>query len=304
MTSAQVVYMSTPPPAFADKDQRGFILIFAIGICLVLAVIAATMARSVQSALRATSTAVEVARARALADGGVEIATALLSASLDTVSVVCGVPGAGVIAIAVEDEAGKVSLNTGNEALLLALFIGLGASRMDSARYVASIADYRDSDSQTRDGGSEDEAYSASGFVPLPKNSDFESVSELDRVWGIPADVRARAKPHLTASTTASGVDAQMVSPALRAILNGGDGEAHFGAVDQRLPAALSAPSLRMAFKVRATGATDGARFVREAILRRPMRPGESTRRLSWMQGELTAKDEAQLAGAEVRPDC
>lgn len=297
--------MSRSGPHSAD-DDRGFILIFAIGICLLLAVVGATMGRSVQSALRSTSTAVEIAKAKAIADGGVAIGLALVTESRDPEAMVCTVPGAGLIVLTVEDEGGKVSLNSDNPALLLALFTGLGTSREEAARYVSAIADYRDADNKERPNGAEAEAYAAAGFATAPKNADFETVAELDRVLGIPVALRVQAKPFLTASTSASGVDADRASDALLQILARADGFGGAVAFGGRasLPASLSSRSARTVYKVRAIGVTPAAKFVREAIIARPQEPGEPMRRMSWQQGEVTAEDDARLTriGSAVPP--
>jgi hypothetical protein len=47
-----------------------------------------------------------------------------------------------------------------------------------------------------------------------------------------------------------------------------------------------------------------GARFVREATIAKPLRPGEQLRRLSWLQGEVTPADEALLASVADPQPC
>jgi general secretion pathway protein K len=284
------------PPADRSRSERGFVLVFAIAACLALAAIGATMARSVQSALRQTAVSIEIARARALADGGIELALARVRAAPETGTRHCALAGAGTLLITVEDEAGKVSLNSPNEALLRALFLGLGATRDEADHYVAAIADYRDTDSKSREGGTE---------AAASRNADFEAVSELDRTAGIPAAMRARAKPFLTVATEAPGVDPSASPPALLVVLRGEDGPAALGAAARTLPAGFTTPSTRTAYKIRAIGMTDGARFVRETTAVRT--PGSDTRmRLDgWLQGELSAAEEAMLmAPADPLPPC
>lgn len=291
-------------PLEPDK-QRGFILIFAIALCLTLALVGAVMGRSVQSALRSTNTDLDLAKARALADGGIAIAGALLQSGGGPLVRDCAIPGAGLIALTVEDEDGKVSLNSDNQALISALFAGLGTSRSDAERYAAVIADYRDADSKERPYGAESDAYMAAGLADGPRNANFDTVAELDRVLGIPDAIREQAKPYLTASTSARGVDGEVAPPSLLKVLAQG-ASGSFSELSERrqLPASLSAASSRSVYKVRALGVTPEVRFVREVIIVRPTKPGDAMRTLSWQQGEVTSDDEVRLAGSEAAPPC
>jgi general secretion pathway protein K len=291
-------------PLVSDR-QCGFILIFAIGVCLLLALVGATMGRSVQAALRSTSTVVEIAKARSLADGGVAFAGAMLQSGGGPADRICVVTGAGLIALTIEDEAGKVSLNGDNQALLSALFAGLGASQEEAERYAAVIADYRDADSNERPDGAEADAYRAAGMAGGPRNANFDIVAELDRLLGIPAAIRSQAKPFLTASTSARGVDSEVAPQALIQLLSqGASGRSAAFGERRQLPASLSAVSSRNVYKVRAIGVTPQARFVREAIVARPPTPGEPVRMLSWHQGEVTRDDEVRLHEADAAPEC
>jgi general secretion pathway protein K len=294
----------TRAPLGSDR-QCGFFLIFAIAVCLLLALVGATMGRSVQAALRSTSTVIEIAKARSLADGGVAFARALLQSGGGPANRICAVTGAGLIALTIEDEDGKVSLNGDNQALLSALFSGLGASQKDAERYAAAIADYRDADSDERPDGAEADAYRAAGMAGVPKNANFDSVAELDRVFGIPDALRSQAKPFLTASTSARGVDSEVAPQSLIQLLsNRARGQSAAFGERRQLPASLSAVSSRNVYKVRAIGVTTQARFVREATVARPLRPGDPVRMLSWHQGEVTPDDEVRLKLSDAVPEC
>jgi general secretion pathway protein K len=287
--------------------DTGFILIFAIAVCLLLAVIGLIAGRSVQSALRETRTAVDIAQARALADGGVALGVARVQSDGDREPVVCTLPGAGLVAVSITDEAGKVPLNTDNRALLLAFFAGLGASRDEAQTVVARIFDYRDADDVAQSGGAERETYAAAGLAFGPKNGDFDSVAELDRVLGLAPAIRERAKLHLTTAVAAGGVDSAAASDALLQVMASGAGAGGFSSAfgDRReLPAAFSARSTRTFYRIRSIGVAESSRYVRETVIARPQRPGETLRYISWMQGELDANDEALLERGGSAPPC
>ncbi len=224
----------------------------------------------------------------------------------------CRVPGAGYLVIKVEDEGGKVALNTPNTALLQALFTGLGAAEDEARSYAARIADYRDPDDDRRSDGAEKDDYqdASGGGVGGPKNADFETVDELDRVTGIPADLRERAKPWLTAQGQATGVDPQTAAPALVDLLVRGSTSAlggGFASADgegEDLPAALRSPSSRAAFTVRAIAviADSGAIFVREAILGVTGRGAAGSRWRDWKQGVLRPDETVPPADGTMPP--
>ncbi len=284
-----------------DGADQGFILIFAIAACLLLAVIGVVVGRSVQSAVRDARMSIDIAKARALADGGIALGLARLQSADGEDPIVCAVEGAGTVAVSMSDEAGKVPLNTGNANVLIALFSGLGQTRDASRDTADQILDYRDADDAARSGGSEREAYAAAGFVFGPKNGDFDSVAELDRVLGLAPELRRMAKPHVTAAVAAAGVDPAAASDALLQLLAGD--RAAFGDRPE-LPAALTARSTRTVYLIRSIGVVEGARYVRETVIARPQRSGERLRHISWMQGELNASDDANLAQAGSAPPC
>ncbi|MBY0226283.1 MAG: general secretion pathway protein GspK [Hyphomicrobium sp.] len=299
--------MTGPHLRSPGTNDQGFILVFVVGLCLLLAILGATFGRSVQSAARHASLAVERSKAAALADGGIAIARTRLAAGGGEGDTVCSIAGAGVLAIRIEDEHGKVSLNSDNDVLLRALFIGLGVTAEDADRYVALLRDYRDPDSDQRRGGAEREAYVAAGRRDGPKNANFDSVFELDRVMGLPADLRAALKPFVTAVSTRSGIDPDHARLQLLNILAmGGD----FGHADlafggrPKLPNAFTTISMRSVFFVRAVAATEGARFVRASMISRPVGQGETMRTLTWLQDEVTGADEALLIQSPSPPPC
>jgi general secretion pathway protein K len=288
---------------FANPNgaDQGFILIFAIAACLLLAVIGLIVGRSVQSSVRDTRTAVGIAQARALADAGVALGVVRVQSANVLEPVVCTLAGAGAVAVSLSDEAGKVPLNTDNTELLIALFSGLGLARDEARDTAARILDYRDSDDVARPGGAERSDYTAAGLAFGPKNGDFDSVAELDRVLGLSPEIRRVAKPHLTAAVAAGGVDAAAASDALLQLLAG---ERATFADRPELPAALAARSTRSVYRIRSIGIAEGARYLRETIVARPQRPGETLRHISWIQGELDATDDALLARAGAAPPC
>jgi general secretion pathway protein K len=277
-------------PGYRD---RGFILILVLGACLVLAMIAAVFSRSVQVGLRDTSLRVESARAEALADAGLALAARDLRAPR-TFS--CEIAGTGRVFVSIEDEAGRVDLNSARESLMLAILEGLGVGGEDGRRLFATLADYQDPDSEVRADGAEAEAYRSAEMRTGPRNAPLESVDELDRVVGWPADIRTRLKPLATVYSGLSGIDPEHAAQELIDLL------APAGAtLSERIVSRSQGRTLR----VTSLGVSDAnVRFVRVEVLERTGPDGAKPLRRLWTQGEMTPTL-AALQTAEIRlPPC
>ncbi|MET0653448.1 MAG: hypothetical protein ABWY63_13120, partial [Hyphomicrobiaceae bacterium] len=109
-----------------EARERGFILIVVISALGVLALVAASFAQITSSHVRAAASAVQSAGAEALADAGVQLAILDLVAgqpadaarrrfAQDGSAHACEADGGGVLVISVQDEAGKVDVNTADE---------------------------------------------------------------------------------------------------------------------------------------------------------------------------------------------
>ena len=274
--------------------QEGFALIVVIWIGILLSLMAAAFSSSVRSRIRATASHAETIRAEALADAGVRIALVeLLNRSkeastpprflTDGTPVMCAIGAEAVLVIRVEDEEGKVNLNTSNEELLTALFSGLGANHDKARGYADLIMDFRDSDDDKRPGGAERNDYTKMPGGGLgPKNANFASVNELDQVPGLPSDLRERAKPFLSVFSTKDGIDAGVASRSIRDLLvkgsNGivdasntsGSGDGALSIVSE-LPRSFQAASSHRAYAMIAEAVlTSGARYVSEAVVALP----------------------------------
>ncbi len=296
-------------PAPRRSGESGFILVVVLGICLLLALFLAIYASSVQMTVRGASTRLEVARAEGLADAGIALARADLgsgrgdgqrggltrTAGWQAPYLACDLPGAGRVAVSVTGEAGKVDLNTASEALLTQVFIGLGASGEEAARYVAHIADYRDADDETRAQGAEAKEYEASGSgLPPPRNSPFMTINEIDRVLGLPEAIREGLKPLATVHSGASGIDPDTAAPELLTLL------VQQGAAMR--PEFVSRAQSQVV-EIRALGATAaGARFLRSAVI--DVADGDDAY-LSWRQTAIGPHDKSLVQAIEQEvPPC
>jgi general secretion pathway protein K len=278
------------------KGERGFAILVVIAAVGLLALAAALFARVTSSQVRASAVAVEIARARALAAAGINLAVLKLfdfrtnpngknrgfAIGRDTFG--CRLDS-NLIVAAAQDEGGKIDLNFANERLLGALLRGLSLEAARADALVDAILDYRDGDNIKRAKGAEDAEYRAAGRAQGPKNAPFAAVEELEQVLGFDAELLARLAPLVTAHSGKDGVDPVVAPRRLIEILRRGDAplvpsdtglDLQFDDQGADLPAPFVASSTRNIFSVRSDVVmAGGVRFALEAIVDiARMRPG------------------------------
>lgn len=288
-----------PSPATPQIEQkrprrnaeRGFVLLVVLSTLGLLALVAASFAQIARTHIKVVAVASESARAESLADAGVNMAI------LDLVSVrenpvpsgrfahnaapfTCSFGSDGAtLTIAVQDEAGKVDLNIGSEALVRALILGLGADAGEAA--VDAILDFRDEDDDRRPSGAERAEYRAAGRSYGPKNAPFFAVEELASVLGLTQAHVVRLRPFVTIYSGQTAIDSTVASDALVDAIARGMEQGRGAPFKSRqpggrlggmgrgpLPDEFLSASTRRAFSLHAEARTaGGAVFVREAVI-------------------------------------
>ena len=120
----------------------------------------------------------------------------------------------------IEDETGKISLNLADAPLLDAFLQALGEPPERARQLAGAIIDWRDADDLSPPGGgAEKPDYVASGLPYGPRNRNFETVGELQRVLGITPALYARMQPMVTVYSRASRPDPRFArAPVLTAL--------------------------------------------------------------------------------------
>jgi general secretion pathway protein K len=292
------------------RSQRGFALLVVLSALGLLALVAAAFTHVARSHIRLAATAGAGARAEALADAGAHIAILDLVAAresgpgsrrlaLDATPFLCGAGGGATLAIAVQDEAGKVDLNIAGPALIRALLMGLGVSAGEAA--VDAILDYRDQDDTRRFSGAERADYLAAGRLYGPRNGPFLAVEDLASVLGLTQADADRLRPFVTVYSGLVGVDASvaprvLVDALARGFQDGGgeslidrDFGLDAGELSATLPPQLRAASGRRAFSIRAQARTaGGAAYVREAMVELATSGAAAFQLRRWYRGSAT----------------
>lgn len=296
------------------RQDQGFILIVVIWVAALLALVASTFSRSVQTHIRATATLLDSAEAELAADAAVNLAIHdLLSYrqgartrrrfAIDGTVTACAIEGQPNVSIAIQDAGGKVDLNTASEELLKALIAGAGAESEAAARAAAAIVDFRDGDDNRSPGGAEARDYEEAGRLNGPKNGPFEAVEELGQVLGLEPQVLPLLAQHVTIYSGSSGLDPAAVAPGLADLVARGQSGLSLQ-IAGPLPGQFAVPSGQKTFVVQAEAQTRaGAVFVREAIVEMPASRLGIHRIKSWRRGPERLAKPADGEGLD-RPPC
>ena len=200
------------------------------------------------------------------------------------------------IEVQVIDELGKIDLNHADATLLAGLFRAVGSQRPEAEQLAAAILDFRDQDPLTQpSGGAEDPDYAAAGRPYGAKDSQFETVAEVEHVLGITPAIYALIAPHLTVYAGLAQPETAYASAVVLTAM-GLDGTAMVAAREARDPAEGEAPS---GFGMDGGDGTysiqSRARLPegREAVVRGVVRlgasgvPGSAYTALDWQQGTM-----------------
>jgi general secretion pathway protein K len=260
-----------------DK-RRGFALLVVIWGIGIISLLNLSFMSSGKLRLQMAFNIAIATRAQLIADGAINAAILSLmanreaSAAQTNPSFYDGTPryctlGGAVVALSVEDEGGKVDINSASPKLLQTMLMGFGLEMRRADAVANAIVAFRTqpendlaSLKQTGDGSSR----------PFPpKRAPFQTIYELDQVEGIDAPLFHALAPFITVHSQSPGVDARAAAPALFAAivglpaeevqeLRGGPFPNAFDRSDGRFPQSFNKRSDHGSFLIRAETALPG----------------------------------------------
>ena len=259
-------------------------------VLAVLSVIAVTLIRETREETRFESAVIDDAKAEALAEAGIQQSMAeLLIPPGNGAWQADGAThelrlGEGSVRVRIEDESGRIDINSADDATLVSMLISIGLPNDEAQHLAAAIADYRDPDSIKHPGGAEAFDYEAAGLDHGPKNSPFDSPEELMQVLGMTPEILKTLYPLITVYSPTREINRQAASPAvLRALPKSTFGPeqnlATAGLGDPVVPVLSAATVVRVTAEAHTRG---GGYYIREAILRRSTLPTQPFNVLSW----------------------
>jgi general secretion pathway protein K len=185
---------------------------------------AASHARNIRIEAYLAYNQVEAAKARSLAEAGVNRAIMELFAaddaerwSFDGTLNRIGLD-TGTVDISIRDATGLLDLNAGAPALLEALLAGAGVEEDRRQDLVDAILDWRDKDDLKHLHGAEDADYRRAG-LEWARDDRFTTVDELRYVLGMTNELFERLAPYLTVYSGRGEVNADYAPPWLLTVL-------------------------------------------------------------------------------------
>jgi general secretion pathway protein K len=170
--------------------------------------------------------------------------------------------GRALVAVQVDDEAGKVNPNLASAPLLQALLVQVGADPITAAAIAASIIEWRLASGTAGRPSAAAARYAAAGRDYAPTGAPFAGFDELGAVIGMTPGLLARLRPHLTLFTDGDPSAATRDVAVAQALAAVGQHDAAAGEGDSGL--------LAVTADARGVG---HARFTLRAVVRTNARP-------------------------------
>jgi general secretion pathway protein K len=102
------------------------------------------------------------------------------------------------VEISITDDSGKIDINAADSASLKSLFVGRGVEEVKAEELADAIVDWRDPDDLTSLHGAERDDYRSVGLPYSPRNAPFETISEIQQVFGMNYDLYVQIEPAIT----------------------------------------------------------------------------------------------------------
>ena len=207
--------------------QDGMALIVVLWLVVLLSIMAAGHSRNVHTDTTLASRQVQSAKARALAEAGINhVILEMLAADGDRKLPADGSLfnvriGDDDITIAIRDATGFIDLNAAKPELLDAALEACGVGETARRDLVDAILDWRDGDDLRRLHGIEDDDYVAAGVAWTSRDGAFEAVDELKYLPGMSQSRYDCLTPFVTVHSGRGGLNIEYAPPALITALTG-----------------------------------------------------------------------------------
>jgi general secretion pathway protein K len=264
-----------------EGQQCGFALITVLWAAMILALIVQSVLVTGRTEARLAHNREALAKTGAIADAGLNIAILRLldprpSGQPPLDGSPFAVPFAGQqLRLAIQDEAGKIDLNTAQDELLRRLFRSVGADPETASALKDRILDWREPGIGRRLNGAKAPEYRAAGLAYGPRNGPFATVEEVQLVMGMTPELFAAIAPAVTVYSQTPWVDPSFAPPEVLRVLPGMDEAAIATLLQTRAtPSARPAVMLGHAFTITAgVDGPDRLRVRRSAVIRLTGRP-------------------------------
>jgi len=216
-----------PGIAAGAGRQRGIALVVVLWLVVLITVIGSSHARNARIETSLAFNHIGSAKARALAEAGINRAIMeLFVSNTDTRWPLDGTArqiqfDSGSINIAIRDASGLLDLNSADPTQLEAVLEAVGTEEAVRQRLVDAILDWRDKDQLRRLHGAEDSDYRHAGLDWGSRDGLFASIDELRYVLGMTHELFEQLAPYLTVHSGRGNVNLKYAPPWLYSVLTG-----------------------------------------------------------------------------------
>jgi general secretion pathway protein K len=275
-------FLPAQPRLGRNSNDSGFALVAVIwslglvsllGVAVIVGARYRTKVASNQAAVMATTAAAESAI-------NLAIALSLTGTPQQNVKfpLRCRMPNGEQATISLEEETGKVDLNTATTEVLSRLFTALSSDQSAGMRIAASILEYRNTALAKAKAANNQ----LTGKPASNEQTRFTTIMQLDQIDGISPLLFRAALRFVTVRSGRAEPERDAASPALRKLLN----------LDQAQPARPRAPPAAGNVTIRAdVSGADGSRFIREALISLGSEDGRPFRILEWRHGDIEPRE-------------
>ena len=206
--------------------QTGMALVIVIWILTLLSVMAGSFTLTMRRENGVSSALVGNARASALAESGLNLAAQRLRQPDQEQrwladGAIYRLAGAdSELRIRVLAESGKVDINAAGEELLLAVLSYAVEDDNRRQQLMDAIIDWRDTDDEPRPNGAEKKQYRQAGRPYPPSNAPFQSLEELQMVFGMDEAVFEKIRPWITVYSGQPEPNKSLAPPELLRIID------------------------------------------------------------------------------------
>jgi len=209
----------------------GFALVLVLWVLSLLTIMAGSFALSMRREAGIVTGSSDNARAVAIAESGLAIAELMVmnpdpQQRWRTDGSIYQIDYAdSKVRIRLLSEAGKIDLNSADEALLQQLMMRAPVDEELQSKLLNAILDWRDGDDLVRINGAEKEEYKEAALSYQPRNKPFQSVDELQMVLGMNEQIFKWLESLVTVHSEQTNVDMAQAAKEVLYVLPGMDVE-------------------------------------------------------------------------------
>ena len=194
-----------PNDGFAQRRrQRGVAFVLVMWVIAMLSVLLGSFALVARTEGLQSRHLFDTTTARYAAEAGLNLAVYALSRSDPTQKWVADGRVYAVtfdeiqVELEITDDSGKIDINAADVTALKNLFMGVGVEEAPAEELADAIQDWRDPDGLTSPHGAEHGDYRAVGLPYSPRNAPFETLSEIQQVFGMNYELYVKIEPAIT----------------------------------------------------------------------------------------------------------